>query len=293
MMLSGTAAAEPRAPMKLSTEQDYQERIVRTLVYIQGHLDDELDLESVAAVAAFSHFHFHRIFRAMVGEPVHEHIRRLRLERAAQRLNRNERSVTEAAFEAGFETHEAFTRAFKSMFGMPPSEYRANGVVGCRPPEEGTPPPEVEVRDNSPVRVVFIRHIGPYSEVGAAWGRLMAWAGPRGLFGPGMRMLGVVHDDPGITPPDKIRYDACMVVTRPVQPEGEVGVMELAGGKYAKILHKGPYEKLNDTYQKIYGVWLPKSGYAVRDVPGFEEYLNSPMNARPEDLLTAIYVPVE
>ena len=65
--------------MKPSTEQDYRERIVRTLVYIQQHLDDELELEQVAGVAAFSSFHFHRIFRGLIGETLKEHIRRLRL----------------------------------------------------------------------------------------------------------------------------------------------------------------------------------------------------------------------
>src|SRR5205823_5527155 len=53
--------------MKPSTEQDYRERILRTLVYIQQHLDDDLQLDQLASVAAFSRFHFHRIFRGMVG----------------------------------------------------------------------------------------------------------------------------------------------------------------------------------------------------------------------------------
>ena len=111
--------------MKPSTEQDYHERIVRTLAYIQRHLDDELELENLAAVAAFSRFHFHRVFRGLVGESLQEHIRRLRLERAAQRLKQGDGPIIGIAFEAGFETHESFTRAFGTMFGVPPSGYRA------------------------------------------------------------------------------------------------------------------------------------------------------------------------
>jgi AraC family transcriptional regulator len=291
--------------MKPSTEQDYHERIVRTLVYIQRHLDDELELENLASVAAFSTFHFHRVFRGLVGESLKEYIRRLRLERAAQRLKQQDDPITEIAFEAGFEAHESFTRAFGNMFGVSPSVYRAahknapestsgthmGDVSGYRPPDCGQPP-SVDIEDLPAVKVVFLRHVGPYSQVGNTWGRLMNWAGMRGLLGPQMRMLGIVYDDPDITPADKVRYDAAVVVNRPVPPEGEFGVREIPGGKYAVFTHHGPYDTLGSTYQRFFGGWLPKSGRELRDSEAFEEYLNSPMNAKPEDLLTRIHVPL-
>ena len=56
--------------------------------------------------------------------------------------------------------------------------------------------------------------------------------------------------------------------------------------------HKGPYEELGKAYQLLYGGWLPKSGYQLRDVPAFEQYLNSPQNTKPEDLVTMIHVPL-
>ena len=291
--------------MKSSTEQDYHERIVRTLAYIQRRLDEELSLQELASVAAFSPFHFHRVFRGLVGESLKEYIRRLRLERAAQRLKRQEESITQMAFDAGFETHESFTRAFTTMFGTSPSNYRrahapapesASGthlddVSGYHPPNYGDPP-AAELQTLPAQKIVFLRHNGPYSQVGPTWGRLMSWAGRRGLLGPKMRMLGIVYDDPGITPTDKIRYDAAVVVDRLVEPEGEFGVTELPGGEYAVFTHRGSYENLSATYQRIFGGWLPKSGRELGDAEVFEEYLNSPMNTRPDDLVTRIHVPL-
>src|SRR5262245_8168875 len=110
--------------MNTATLRDYQERILRVLVHIQCHLDHALDLEKLAAIAHFSPYHFHRVFRGMVGEPVKEHVRRLRLERAAGQLKATDRAVTQIAFDAGYETHEAFTRAFRATFEESPIEFR-------------------------------------------------------------------------------------------------------------------------------------------------------------------------
>ena len=291
--------------MKPTTEQDYRERIVRTLMFIQDHLDDSVDLDQAAAAAACSRFHFHRIFRAFVGESLAEYVRRLRLERAARSLKLHDEPITQIAFSAGFETHESFTRAFNAMFGVSPSAYRTahspapeslsgthfNDFSGYRPPAVGEPSAP-EIKQLAPMKLVFLRHVGPYSQVGPTWGRLMAWAGPRGLLGPNMKMIGIVHDDPGVTPEEKIRYDAAVAVNRPVAPEGDIGVTDLPGGKYAVFTHMGPYDGLGQAYQQIYGGWLPKNGFQLRDTPAFEQYMNSPQNTRLEDLITLIHVPL-
>lgn len=116
--------------MRTPTLEDYQKRILKTLVHIQNHLNGDLSLDELADVANFSPLHFHRIFRGLVGESVKEHVRRLRLERAAFQLRFTGQPVTELAFEAGYETLESFSRAFRSMFGESPAEFRkAHRVV--------------------------------------------------------------------------------------------------------------------------------------------------------------------
>src|SRR5574337_1054999 len=106
------------------TSNDHLERMNKVLVYIQSNIDRSMNLEALAAVAHFSLFHFHRIFRACIGETVYDHIRRLRLEKAVQKLYYSEQTVTEIALSAGYETPAAFTREFKKQFGKNPTEYK-------------------------------------------------------------------------------------------------------------------------------------------------------------------------
>ena len=114
-------------PKHETTWNDYQERILRVLTHIQERLDEALDLEELAGVACFSSFHFHRVFAAMTGETIADHVRRLRLERAATELRSGAKQVIQVALDAGYEAHEAFTRAFRDQFGVTPETVRLRG----------------------------------------------------------------------------------------------------------------------------------------------------------------------
>lgn len=301
--------------MKESTRRDYTERVMRVLVYIQRSLDRELSLQELAGVADFSPFHFHRIFRGMLGESVKEHVRRLRLERAALRLRHTRRSVIDIALEAGYEAHEAFSRAFKSMSGESPSSFRARrqrevalppipSGVHYRPdgalrseeihwPVEGGIQMQVTVKELKPMRVAFMRHVGPYSQCGGTWDALLTRLGAEGWLGAGTMFLGLCHDDPDVTPHENLRYDACVTVDDTFEPEGDVGVEEIAGGDYAVTTHVGPYETLANTYAYLFGQWMPTSGREPRSAPCVEVYLNDPVSTEGEDLLTDVHVPLE
>ena len=283
------ALGEQNRVTRTSTLESYRERMVRALVHIQDHLDEPLPLDELARVAAFSPYHFHRIFRGLIGESVKEHVRRLRLERAAQRLRRSDRTVTEIAFDAGYQAHESFTRAFHARFGMAPSEFRDVSD----PPPGGGAPLDAHVESIGGMRVVFLRHVGPYDTVGSTWMRLVNWAWPKGLLGPATAFIGICHDDPEITEPDKLRYDAAIAVPPQVEPQGEIGVRDLQAGDYGVAIHRGPYHRLGDTYARLCGEWLPASGRELCSAPSLEIYLNSPQNTAPEDLLTKVCLPLE
>lgn len=297
---------------KASTREDYASRILRVLVYIQEHLEEAPALERLAALAHFSPFHFHRVFRGMVGESVGAHVRRLRLERAAVRLKTSSDPVTEIAFEAGYESHEAFTRAFGSHFGRSPSAFRSaeraspelpapsrvhfspgRPGAGFHPLAAEAFPMEAKLRRLEPMRVAFLRHVGPYDEVGSTWERLTDWAGAQCLFGSDTRFFGAAFDDPEITEARRLRYDACMTVDASVRAEGDIGVRTLPGGRYVVALHEGPYSTLGETYAALFGRWFAAQPFDPEPGPTLEFYLNDPDSTDPEDLLTEVCVRIQ
>jgi AraC family transcriptional regulator len=281
--------------VKTGTLESYQEQIARVLAHIDAHLDEPLPLEELAAVACFSPYHFHRVFRGMVGESVKEHVRRLRLEGAARQLLSGDATVLDLALNSGYETPESFSRAFRAMFGMAPSAFRENGGkadAAAKWQPAGLPAVQVAVKRIDPLRVAYVRHIGPYDQCGAAWRTLMMWAGPRGLLGPDTVRLGISHDDPDITPAARLRYDAALVVPGSAVGTGEVAIQETAGGAYAVAIHRGPYERLSGTYAALCGQWLPASAREARNLPPLEFYRTSFEQAPPEEFITEICVPV-
>lgn len=108
--------------------QDQSDLIADVMKYIRQHIHEPLDRERLAAVAGFSIPHFHRVFTAHVGESAISYVRRLRLERAARKLRMGAVDITEVALAAGYDTHAAFSKAFKQQFGLSPSEFRQ---LGC------------------------------------------------------------------------------------------------------------------------------------------------------------------
>ncbi|HET6823406.1 MAG TPA: AraC family transcriptional regulator [Anaerolineales bacterium] len=108
--------------------EDHSVCIDEVMRYIRAHIGDPLDRETLADVAGFSVPHFHRVFTAHVGESAISYVRRIRLERAARKLRMGAVDITEVALAAGYDSHAAFSKAFKQQFGLSPSEFRQ---LGC------------------------------------------------------------------------------------------------------------------------------------------------------------------
>ncbi|HEU4997181.1 MAG TPA: AraC family transcriptional regulator [Gemmatimonadaceae bacterium] len=177
--------------MKPQTLSYYQQTVQHAIERIARGLDDALDLESIATGVCLSPFHFHRIFRGMTGETPLELTRRLRLERAAWQLVESDRPVIEIAFGAGYEAHEAFTRAFRAAYATSPSGFRqhairrfviaaASGVhfdpdgdvAAFVPRNSGGQNMNVTIENMPELRVGAVRHVGPYMQINRAFAKL-------------------------------------------------------------------------------------------------------------------------
>lgn len=289
--------------MNERTRQDYEERILRVQMHIQKHLDSQLGIEELAGVACFSPWHFNRIFRAMTGESLMDYARRLKLERSAWDLKYTARSVTDIAFDAGYENHESFSRAFKKKFLLPPRDYRESGSRIELSPENDFYPQhtikryggtkmEVRIENLEEITVASVRHTGSYFESHTAWQKL---CGSESVMKNAVMpplCVGVCYDDPDITEKDKIRYDACIKVNEDFIPETGVIKQKIMGGKFAVLTHRGSYDGLHDCYRWLYGEWLPSSGYEPGLAPSLEIYRNSPETTPPEELVTDICIPI-
>jgi AraC family transcriptional regulator len=307
--------------VKTETRSFYEAAVERAVAHIGRTLEEALDLTLLAREAALSPFHFHRVFRGMVGETPLEMHRRLRLERAASRLLGGDEPVTTIAFDAGYETHEAFTRAFRQVYGASPSAFRQSAAaarIGCaRPPQIELAAPSgvhfdrtsakgptiqfiegelmnVTIENMPELHVATVRHIGPYMAISEAFARLGTIAGPAGLLQPGAMMLGIFHDDPETTPAVELKSDAGITVPSGTPMPQGLSEQRLPAGRYARTTHVGPYTELPDAWSRLFGQWLPRSGHRVRPgVWSYEVYRNTPADAPPEALRTDLFLPLE
>jgi AraC family transcriptional regulator len=249
----------------------------------------------------------------MVGETPLELHRRLRLERAAWRLLRNNTAITNIAFDAGFETHEAFTRAFRESFSTSPSGFRrrkhprieiparcgvhyaADGRIATFiPRDSGGRSMDVEIKEMPELRVGAVHHVGPYNTIPQAFEKLGSLAGPAGLTEKkGASLMGIYYDDPETTPQDRLRSDAAIVVPDDAKLPQGLEEQRIPAGRYAHTLHVGPYEQLGDVWARFMGEWLPSSGHRIRDGASLEIYQNTPLTAPKDQLRTDLYIPIK
>ncbi|MGJ8633414.1 MAG: AraC family transcriptional regulator [Luteolibacter sp.] len=278
----------------------YQQCIQKAQGILEVAKDEIPTLEELAKAAGLSPFHFHRIFRSIVGEPVARYHKRIRLERTASRLSHSSEPITEISLGAGFESSSAFSKAFRSHFGCSPSTFRKRGpgisnTIFENNRQQTTMNMKVEIKKIDPIEVYAVRTVGSYKEAAAeAFGKLMPFAYGNKLMRPETRVFGIGHDNPGITDSEKIRYDACFTRDVSFQPSGEVRNQTIKGGLYAIALHKGSYETLVESYDALIGTWLSENKRELRGEPLFEEYLNrDPRRTKPENLRTLIYIPIK
>lgn len=281
-------------PAPFDRHRDHAARIERAIAYIDAHLDRDPRLDDLAAAACLSPCHFHRIYRAATGETPQDTLRRRRLHRAAHDLVKGRDPIARIANRAGYGGLAAFGRAFAAAFGTTPAAYRKRGHLVDPAPatKEELVMYNVEIRDLAPVRLAGLRHTGPYMEIGGTFERLTVRAAPLGLMTPEARSFGVYYDDPGSVPAQDLRADACISVGPDFKGDGDLRVLDLAGGRHAVLRFQGPYAELEKPYNWLFGEWLPASGETAADRPCFEWYVNDCRALPPSEWITEICLPL-
>jgi AraC family transcriptional regulator len=263
---------------------DYRDRVNRAIDYVTRNLAEPLKLERVAKVAAFSPFHFHRIFRAMVGETLQDFVKRTRLERALYLMSHaRKKPLTEIALEVGFSSSSDFSRSFKAHFGASPRAFdleawRKKGREQFTPDserasEQGFP---VKLRQLPARRVAYLRVFRPFEtgRVPRAVAKLVAWAKERNLEGG--QWLGYMWEEPELVPLEKCRYDVGLEVPEGVALSEDVSEQRFAPMKVAEVEIKGSLDLEIRVIDWMYSAWLPRSGFSPDHQPAFEAWNGLP-----------------
>ena len=278
------------------TNGSYQNRIDRVVDYIQANLESDLSVGQLSEVACFSEFHFSRIFREQMGEPVYQFIRRLRLEKAAELLLSNTSlPVTDVALMCGFATPSSFAKSFKAHFKMNATEWRQRADTSFGGRAFPFEPNHFSIENNSPVwtfeetgrqvkieeipslKVGYVRYVGQYQgdeEIFTClYKRLFQWALPRGYVADDTVTLNLYHDNPEITESGKLRVMVAVPIPDSVETSDTVGITTLSGGTYATCRFSLKKDGFVAAWKWMFAVWLKESGYELDDRELFERYL--------------------
>lgn len=270
------------------SQREYDRRLHAVIDYIDRHLDQTLDLATLAGVAHFSDFHFHRLFHALTGEPLGDYVRRRRLEIAAVRLRAQAGvPVLSIALAVGFGSAEAFTHAFKARYACSPTEWRKSKhdqtarKAGQAPrftilEDDDSRYEEIAMNvkliEREPVYVAYLRHTGTYGPaISRFWLETVApWMETNNLIG--RDRFGISLDDPSVTTPANCRYDACVASAEGEILSGNPHHKMIPGGRYAALAFYGTGPQIPAAWDALLRDWLPRSGLQLDARPMFEFY---------------------
>lgn len=285
----------------------YRNQFMDVVNYIDANLDGELDVERLCQLAYLSKYHFHRQFSSHFGMPVISFVRLLRLKKAAFQLAyRIDEKIVDIALANGYESHEAFSRAFKKHFGKSPFEFRKTPdwtpwrskyepVIKLRTKimNENTIF-KVDLIDFPETSIAVLEHRGAPNLLGNAIQKFIEWRKINHLPPNKSKTFNLVYDDPAVTAPENFRFDLCCSVDFEVEPN-EYGVVSkiIPAGKCAVVRHVGSDDSIGAVVNFLYSKWLLDSDFEVRDFPIFFERVSFFPEVSENEMITDIYLPID
>jgi AraC family transcriptional regulator len=289
--------------MDQKTSSYYKQKVAEVLNYVDSHLADDLNIRSLSEKYSISFYHFHRIIKAAIDEPLGSYINRKRLDTAVKLIRYSNEPIADIAFKTGYDDISAFSKAFSKEFGLSPQEFKNNtGTVlnthiDYRINDSGKIVSDIKPKIITvpSKNVIYTSVTGEYGgeKFNMVWDDLFAFAIQNRLLGWKPDIFSIYYDEPYEIGIEKCRADLCIATYKVIEPTGQIDKKTISGGKYAVFRYRGPYNRLWDLYETIYSVWVLNSGEKLRDFPIVEKYLNYSPKTNPRDYLTEIYVPIE
>jgi len=283
---------------KQTNKAFYEKKLNLIVEYIHNNLDSKIDIKMLAEISNFSPFHFHRISRALLGEPIGAYISRTRVETAAKMVRYTTLGIEDIAYSVGFETPSSLSKMFKNHFGITPTAYRKDKFYTIKT----TNTMEITLNIKKPKIVslddkqcLYYRMQGAYQTLDypSAWKKLWGEVKAQKLFTKDIEHIGLPYDDPKVTDEDKIRYDACLVIHKDAKANDSIGTKTLKGGKFAMFLYQGSYTHFEEVYNYMFNEWLIENDYELRDAPVREKYISNPERVAEHKLKTEFYLPIK
>ncbi|MBE7374945.1 AraC family transcriptional regulator [Pseudomonas lopnurensis] len=255
-------------------------RIIKAVRLIEETLDEPLTLEQIAVHTHLSSSRLQRRFLDVMGESPGEYLRRTRLERAAIFLIITQQSVLSIALTAGYASHEAFIRAFHRQFGLVPTQYRQFARQASTPlaPEDEPRVDQVRVEHFVAQPVLAMRFYGSYAQVEDNWRHFAELLDRAGFPLDELQAVGIVQDNPEITPNDLVRYDCAIVDTGFDRTHPALSRLTLPAVRFACLEHRAPYNHIFPVYRILGSVWGLRSGerFAAGGPSSLERYYQPP-----------------
>lgn len=279
----------------------------KAIEYIETHLAEPIGLSDVARETGYSYYHMTRLFSAVLGESAGRYINRRRLYNASRELIRSDRRITDIAFDSGFESAEAFSRAFKSVFGSSPADYRKAGLDLVVNAKWQLAPEDVSHIANNISRTPETLTM---EEIRIAGIRGMTSISDNRLPELWKRFLPIYTEFFGA---EQTGYSVCETQQAEYTEDGDVlfSVMlggpadgsevlppilsgkTLSAGRYAVFTHRGAFADLYKTYRYIYGTWLPSAKEKLDEREDFEVYERKVISVDAPDNVVKIYIPIK
>jgi AraC family transcriptional regulator len=255
-------------------------RIAKAIRLIESTTEEPLTLDRIAAHTNLSGSRLQRRFLEVMGESPGEYLRRTRLDRAAIFLIISNESVLSIALSVGYASHEAFTRAFHRQFGLMPTQYRQFARRASTPlaPEDEPRIAQVRVESFPAQPVLAMRFYGSYAQVEENWQRFAAILGQAGFPLGDVQAIGIIQDNPEITPNELVRYDCAIIDPGFDHSHPALSRLTLPAARFACLEHRAPYNHIFPVYRTLGSVWGPRSGerFSARGPSALERYRQPP-----------------